>query len=566
MPSVETSDLAVIQELIEAGVLDESDVVEKNPNKDRDNYILGDTAGTLKGGSGDDLLVGVDGVANRFFIDGRDRGNDEGRHVDVIQNFKIGEDTLGFRLDGGYFKTDGGDGDFFDGPAGAKLDQSTNGNQANFSTASDLADLLLHVNTRGTVDDKATGVTKTYRGFETQEDVDAARARVDAGEIKKTVQDATRFSLEVEDNSFVKVVGEHIVINIDDFKHAEDHYDKWGNFRTTDKTIVLEDFEEQLASQFAVELGYDEFASRADSVHILGQDGDFSMGGGSGDNLFIMSAQQDTISIDDRNAGNDENGHINIIHGFDLTEDKISGRFDGGFFDGSNKATFEGAAGLVALLTFAENIDDTNGNLAFDLQSVGGGGNRDPLTFVLTDTSLTDVYDAAQAQVFNALAGSGAIDPATIPPAPGGNGDGIILNGDDNKGDDIFSGIGVDVFRFDSRDAAEDGTGGTSDGLNHVNVVLGFNSGDTLNFRIDGGYFSGLVEDLPDVDVNGTNRAVIGYDGVDELGAYINTLGGSNSAYYDAVTNSTVLTIDDSPANPNDNLTIVLWDSDNLLI
>lgn len=566
LDSSDKSTLAdVYADLIADGVIDYTDVLTKGTGGrgNGDGKVQANSNGLLKGGSGDDYYVGQDGVQERFFFDGRDGRNDEGRHVNVVSNFTIGEDTMSFRMDGGYFKDAGDDGTFTTND-GDKLEQSSNGNQANFSTANDIADLLLHVNYRGTVDDQGYGKQFNYRGFESEAAADAAK---ESAESWKDIRNASeKQSTEVVDSSFVKVVGEHIIINIDDNRHREDHYNKDGKLVTTDKMIVLENFEEELASKFAQELGYDAFddakKSNADSVHILGQNGDHSVSGGSGDNLFIMSAQKDTIQLDDRNHGNDEGKAINIIHGFDLAEDSISGRFDGKFFDGSNQATFKGAAGVVELLTSATNIEEKDGNLSFDL--FNEANNRE-LTVVLTDTTLDAVYEASQTQVFEALIASGAIAEGTVPPAPGGNGDGIILNGNDNKGDDILSGIGVDVFKFDSRDGAEDGTGNTDDGLDHVNVVLGFNSGDSLNFRIDGGYFSGLAESLPDVDVNGGNKAVVGYDGIDELGAYINTLGGANKAFHDAATNSTILTIDDSPSNPDDNVTIVLWDSGNLL-
>lgn len=504
----------------------------------------------------------------------------------MIRNFEFGVDTLGFRLDGGYFKDAGADGKFTTND-GTKIEQSSNGNQANFSSARDIADLLLHVNARATADDKDYGVTKSYLGFETEGDLAAARAAVDGGDFKNLAQAAKaegRFSLTSQDNSFVKVVGNHIVLNIDDYKHTEDHYDKWGNFKTTDKMIALDGMATSIASAFARELGY-EFeaeggANTKDSLHIF--EGGETISGRDGDNLYILSNGVDTVQIQRGSNNNDEAQHVNIIHGFDLSEDVMrldsdfNGLFTAGATTGNGKfASFEGAAGLAQLLSTVStisNLQDQNGDLSFDIQLKGG----DPMTLVFTDTTLADVQMAAAEEIWSATLDSDIFADGEVPPpfkaAPNGNvrdevGD---TNFNDDKGDDLyFATAGADRFFFQSGSGAEDGTRGTNDGDAHGNVIVGFEADDVLAFRIDGGYFkdSGGVK-LPQSS-NG-NQATFAYDEIDELASHINTKGGQNLAYYDGQTNSVVLTIDDSPGGTTnstieDDFTIVLWDSGDLL-
>lgn len=97
--SVTVSELASTQSLIDAGLISADDVEASR----HDNVATADENGRIRGGSGDDIFQGQDGVAETFSFDGRDDRNDEGHHVDVVQNFTLGEDALSFRVDGGYF-------------------------------------------------------------------------------------------------------------------------------------------------------------------------------------------------------------------------------------------------------------------------------------------------------------------------------------------------------------------------------------------------------------------------------------------------------------------------------
>lgn len=172
---METSELKVIGDLVAAGFLDDGDVAETNPSRDRNQLVAADAKGRLDGGDGDDLYRGADGTAETFFFFGRHDNNDEGRYVNVIENFSLTDgDRLAFRLDGGFFKQ----------ADGIKIDQTTNGNQASFEGARDLADLLLFVNGRGGTRE---GLGRTI----SEEDVAAAtnprNGKVD-GQFRKDLQ------------------------------------------------------------------------------------------------------------------------------------------------------------------------------------------------------------------------------------------------------------------------------------------------------------------------------------------------------------------------------------------
>lgn len=359
---MKTSVTEVFNDLIEAEAIDARDVEESKPGKSRDEVITSDKKGRLDGGDGDDHYIGEDGKTESFFFDGRHDNNDEGRHINVVSNFSFEDrDTLNFRLDGGFFRDASGD----------TLTQSKNGNQAEFSTARDFADLMLHLNSKTGLERNGTYEFKTV------------------GNVAASVQRVDNSSVEVVEvrNADGKVIREHIVMNFDDTDHKEDHIDKKGNFITDDVTVVFEDFAETLAVQFARELGFDgEAISNADSVHIA-KGGKIS--GGRGDNLFILSGEADTVKLVDRPEGNDEGEHVNIIHGFDLQDDSILLRFGGGFLPDADREKFKGAAGLQALLTYADNVNDSTGDLVFTLQSVEEG--RDPLTIVLTNVTLADI-------------------------------------------------------------------------------------------------------------------------------------------------------------------------------
>lgn len=287
--ATETYDLWVIQDLIDAGTISADDVIETRPGKDRDGQITADNKGFLRGGDGDDTYIGTNGQKETFFFDGRD-DNDEGRHVNVVQNFEFNFDILRFRLDG----------KFFEG-----LEQTSNGNQAAFTSARDFADLMLSLNLRNGT---ARGIDKNGNNKVDNSDVEV----VTAG----------------EGNNKRK----HIVFTFDDTDHLEDHVNRKGAFKTNDLTIVFQDAARTVAATFANELGFEgEFASNQDDV-IVSDGGTVS--GGDGDNLFILSKGADIVQLDDRNTDNDESEHVNIVHGFDLDLDSFRGRFDGGFFDG----------------------------------------------------------------------------------------------------------------------------------------------------------------------------------------------------------------------------------------
>lgn len=506
--ATETSDLQAIQDLITAGTITADDVVETKPDKDRDGNITADSQGVLKGGDGDDTYIGQNNLSETFFIDGRDDNNDEGRHVNVIQNFELNADTLRFRLDGGFFQG---------------LEQTTrNNNQAEFTSARDFADLMLSLNVRN---GNARGTDR--QGNDSFDDSNVEIVNVDGRK--------------------------HIVLTFDDSDHREDYFDKHNNFKTNDITLVFDDYARTVAATFANELGFDgEFASPQDDI-IVSKGG--TVNGGDGDNLFILSDEADTVFIDDRFTNNDESEHVNIIHGFDLTMDSLRGRFDGGFFDGSNQSTFDGAVGILQLLNFAESVDASTQDLILSLQPVNE--NRDPLTLVFTDTTLAEVQAVAVAQVFDALVAAGVIKAEDVEFSTQ---DGIIVaegpgTTSNNDGDDLLIGTaGVNTFFFDGRHD-------NNDEPEHVDAIIGFGSEDQLSFRLDGGFF----EDFDYKTIN-NNQALVAAENIDVLGAFLGAKGGENAAFYNQATNSTVLVIDDNPTNPSDNLTIVLYDAGNLLV
>jgi hypothetical protein len=537
----ETLNQSIIQELIDAGLIDEGDVVASK----NDDVLVADQDGqgsSLHGRDGDDVLVGSS-AANRFFFDGRDDNNDEGRHVDFVRNFSFDDgDSLGFRLDGGFFKD----------AIGNKMDQSRNGNQAEFDSALDFADLMLHLN-------KRDGVVESL----SQEEIDAGTG----ANGKTTNEFRNETKNDTTDGSYVRVVGEHIVMNFDDGKGNGETVDNFGNYKTNDITIVFENFEEHLSSTLANELGFgDEWESNQDSVHILNGD---AVSGGDGDNLFIMSNAVDTVRLQRGSNNNDEGKHVNIIHGFDLGEDRLSldSDFKGLFSDfagGNGKfATFEGAPGIAQLMTIStvSSVDDSNGHLSFDIQLTGG----DPLTVVLTNTTFEDVYNAAADTIWSELTASGVFEDGEVPD-PYRRNDDIDAGFGGGKGDDLyFATAAADSFHMDSRHAAEDGTQGTNDGDAHGKVIVGFGADDQMTFRIDGKFFEG--SDLPG---RNDNQATIGFDDLDELASFLNRgdkdAGDLSQAYYDEDTNSSVFVIDDSPGNNGDELTIVLYDSGDLLM
>ena len=184
--------------------------------------------------------------------------------------------------------------------------------------------------------------------------------------------------------------------------------------------VAFEDFEETLAATFANELGYaDETASGHDSVHVASQAGG-RIEGNDGDNLFILNDGVDQVRFSRGFNNNDEGKHVNIVHGFDLAEDVL--RFDtdykglftiGATTNNGKAAAFEGAPGIASLLSTVStvsNVDDNDGNLHFDIKLKGG----DPMTIVLTDTTLQDVYESAYDQVYRALLDSGVASQADV--------------------------------------------------------------------------------------------------------------------------------------------------------
>ncbi|MEO0999424.1 MAG: hypothetical protein AAFW69_02285, partial [Pseudomonadota bacterium] len=257
---------------------------------------------------------------------------------------------------------------------------------------------------------------------------------------------------------------------------------------------------------------------------------------------------------------------VNILHGFDLAEDSIrlSTNTQGQFTDGANNGrfkTFDGAAGIAEIIANSGtvNVEETETDLIIQTNLRGGTANAsgtDPMTIVLTDTSLEDVYSAATTQIFEALIASGEITAADVVPSAQdgvttGEADGTIPNSD---GDDLLIGAsGAERFQFDSRHANND------EGA-HVDAIIGFGAGDSLTFRIDGGFFTGF-----EFKTINNNQAAVAFDDIDSLGAFLNGKGGENDARFDAETNSTILVLDDSPGNPGDELTIVLWDTGDLL-
>ena len=110
-----------------------------------------------------------------------------------------------------------------------------------------------------------------------------------------------------------------------------------------------------------------------------------------------------------------------------------------------------------------------------------------------------------------------------------------------------------------SRDGAADGVS-TVDRSLHVKALVGFNSDDSLTFRIDGNFFDGF-----EFSTTNKNQVAVSTEDIDVLGAFLIGKGAENNAFYDSTTNSTVLVIDDSPTNPSDNIAIVLYNAGDLL-
>ena len=98
-----------------------------------------------------------------------------------------------------------------------------------------------------------------------------------------------------------------------------------------------------------------------------------------------------------------------------------------------------------------------------------------------------------------------------------------------------------------------------NDDGNAIDVIVGFSDEDTIKIRTDGKQFQGEGFDV--------NRGVIGEvttDNIDDFADFLNDRDGANEAYYNEDTNSSVLVYDHN-SNGTGYITIVLWDSDNLI-
>ncbi|MEM1159425.1 MAG: hypothetical protein AAGJ28_00700 [Pseudomonadota bacterium] len=303
--------------------------------------------------------------------------------------------------------------------------------------------------------------------------------------------------------------------------------------------------------------------------------------GGLGDDVFLRESGidalyggdgADTFQFDNRDTG------VKTLADFEFGVDLATFRIDGGYFADTSIKTINNNQAHVS--TVDDLIKLVGAVLSDDGEANSVSVDDGTLTLVIDADDhprgdLTLIFEggatAIQTEIYEALVASGAVPAGSVPPAPGGNGDGFILNGVSSKGDDIYFGTaGANSFRFESDEATEDGTRGTTDEAAHVDVIVGFDEADTLSFRIDGGFFAGLGDIPPDVDQRNNNQASVAYGGIDELGAFLNDKSTANAAdqsraFYDVDTNSTVLVIDDSPTNPDDDLTIVLWDAGDLL-
>ncbi|MEM7766913.1 MAG: hypothetical protein AAF253_05430 [Pseudomonadota bacterium] len=510
--ATETSDLRVVRDLLLAGIIDEDDVVESNPDQDEDNIVTSTTQQLINGRGGDDTYIGVGAKIDDFIFAGRDGNGDEGRHVNIVQNFSYADgDILSLKFEDGYFTGLPQDA----GPVGAE-----------FKGARALADLLLFMNQKDGIKE-GLGITI--------DPADVAANTNSAGKVDLTYRAAE--AAKTIDGSFVRVENGHIVINFDDSGTGET-VDREGNYRTDDVMVVFDKFEARLAAQFAVELGYEnELESSRDSVHIATSDGG-TLDGHHGDNLFILSNSADTVSVQRSKNTNDEGAHVNIVHGFDLAEDSlffstdVKGQFIGGSKNGKFK-TFDGAAGLVGVLATSavSGVQDGEGDLHFDIQLRAG----DAMTMVLTNTTLADIHAAAEAQTETALVGSG-----------------VAASEEDVRTTLLEQG-------------AETATFASGDGGN-VDVLVGFNQDDRLAFdlgsqALDGFDFSRYGD---------ATDSSVGFSRIDKLGDYLNDLSAADpdnlsAAYFDADTNSTVLVIDETPGQDGDELSIVLWDSGDLI-
>ncbi|WP_413429504.1 VCBS domain-containing protein [Synechococcus sp. Cu2B8-bc1011] len=360
----------LLEELEAAGVIDAGDVLTST----RDQEITANQRNRLKGGDGDDHYIGEDGKKETFIFDGRNDNRDEGRHVNVISHFSFhDQDRLRIRLDGGFFQTDDGN----------NLAQSSDGDQAYFQTARDIADLLLHINRKDGIKE-GIGEDLTISPVEIVQQTREKNGKV-KGQFRRELKQQ-----QIE-GSYVEIVGNHLVINLDDGDGSGETVDKWGNYKTNDVMLVYENFNEQLASQLASEFDFDaaDFTANAGSIKIEGDSGDV-LSSGFDDAVFILGNAASTIRINSEQDGGNNPKKINIIYGFDLDADTVIIDNNANYFigiEGNSFKEFVGKDGIGELIAAASSFEQTGSDLVVELQSEG----EESIVIVFANTDINDI-------------------------------------------------------------------------------------------------------------------------------------------------------------------------------
>ncbi|WP_053068533.1 VCBS domain-containing protein [Synechococcus sp. WH 8020] len=501
----------LLEELEAAGVIDSGDVLTST----RDQEITANQRNRLKGGDGDDHYIGEDGKKESFIFDGRNDNRDEGRHVNVISHFSFhDQDRLRIRLDGGFFQTDDGN----------NLAQSSDGDHASFQTARDIADLLLHINRKDGIQE-GIGEDLTISPDEIEQQTREKNGKV-KGQFRRELKQQ-----QIE-GSYVEIVGNHLVINLDDGDGSGETVDKWGNYKTDDVMLVYENFNEKLASQLASEFGFDatDFSANEGSIKIEDDSGDV-LSSGLDDSVFILGNAASTIRINSEQSGGANSKKINIIYGFDLDADTVIIDNDANYFTGIESNSFKefiGKDGIGELIAAASSFEQTGSDLVVELRSLTE--EEESIVVVFVNTDINDIPNGGNvAPVINPgesdLAGSVTEDDPTANVATG-----AVIFSDVDVNDThtaSFSGTAsYGTFALGAFSGTTDGIGGSqgwSYSLDNTNpAVQALGVGETLSetftITVDDGNGGTASQDVS-VTVTGTNDAPTVTEATDVTGA-----------------------------------------------
>ena len=169
--NAETRVNALHQDLINAGVITAADVADSNkdgfvsseqnggvvaPNGSGD-YVL--EADFRKAGDGDDTYLGTAGARDQFTLNNGDNGNDEGQHLNSFLDFELGTDDFRLKSFGNdYWQVSE---DLSEGRINQAY-KAGNRFDAEFSSARDIADLMLHINTRSMMTPTMTALSRLW--------------------------------------------------------------------------------------------------------------------------------------------------------------------------------------------------------------------------------------------------------------------------------------------------------------------------------------------------------------------------------------------------------------------